>query len=118
MQLSLDKLYHKMTGFDMAVAGFRNEIANIQKLRSSMHQCLDDNVELRSNFEQMEGKVSETSYKVGNMSLSYARRLGELDEKLKKLDNYVHRPSAFPGMLKDSVDKLESKIVARQRDLN
>ena len=67
----LSNLNKKMTQFDVAVASFRNEIAQISKLRSSMHMCLDENVEIKSNMEQMEGKLGEVTFKVSNMSMNY-----------------------------------------------
>ena len=48
MQTSVSKLGTKMTSFDETVSKFRNEVANIMKLRQQMHTVIEDQMEIKS----------------------------------------------------------------------
>ena len=51
MQVQVGQLSSKMTTFDRTMAKFRNEVANINNLRNSMQQVIDDNVELSAELK-------------------------------------------------------------------
>ena len=47
-----------------------------------MHTVIDDNTELSSSLKQMDLKMHEVTGKVGNVTLNYARRIGDQEKKL------------------------------------
>lgn len=48
MQTAVVKLGTKMTSFDETMSKFRNEVANIMKLRQQMHTVIEDQMEIKS----------------------------------------------------------------------
>jgi len=67
IQLQVSKQASKMQLFEQQMIKFRNEVANIGKLRQQMHQVIDDNINLQSILTDCEAKISELTSKVANM---------------------------------------------------
>ena len=40
--------------------------------------------------------------------------MGEIEEKHRKLEDFAHKPSAFPAMLKREVEKIDQRMVKGQ----
>ena len=118
MQVQVGHLSNKMTSFDKHMARFRNEVANINNLRNQMHQVVDDNIQLSSGLKAMDTRIEEMSGKVGNVTLNYARRIGDLEKKLSELDKYVHKPNNFCELIKNETEKIDTRLTERIKELS
>ena len=58
------------------------------------------------------------SGKVGNVTLNYSRRIGDLEKKLHDLDEYVHKPNNFCELIKNETEKIDTRLTERIKELS
>ena len=82
-----------------------------------MHTVIDENVELSANLRHMDTKVQQMSDKIGNMTLSYGRRIGDQDKKLDRLDALVHKPNNFLQLMKNETEKIDRRLTKKIQEV-
>ena len=100
----------KITKFDETMGRYRNEVANIAKLRDTMHDITLSNMEAGSRLDNMDTKILELKNTTGNMTITYPRSIHDIEVKLHKLDTEVHKPNNFLEMMKNETDKIDKRL--------
>jgi len=59
---------------------FRNEVANIVKLREQMYDSVFQHEQINAVVVKTEKDVAELKGKFGNMTLNHSRQIGDLDK--------------------------------------
>lgn len=82
-----------------------------------MHTVIDESTKLEAFMTSMDITVKDIKDKVGNMSLNYARRIGDQESRLTKLDEYVHKPNNILDVLKKETERTEVRISKKIADV-
>lgn len=106
-----------MTEFDDSIGRFRNEVANIVKLREQMYDSVHQNEELKSEVYKHDKMIQEMNGKLNNTTLSLKRSVGDLEKKVQNLDTFVHKPSKVEEKIQTANEKVESRLSNRIDEL-
>lgn len=110
-------LNYRLGQFSENMNTFRNEVVNISKLRSDMSVAVDEYTDIKSQVQSIDLKLTDTLSRLSNMSLSYAKRIGEQEAKLSKLDIFVHKPNNFLSTLKRECEKIDTRLTLKMEEL-
>lgn len=65
----------------------------------------------------MDKTVQDLKDKVGNQALSNARRIGEQESRLTKLDEFVHKPTNTLEIIKKETDRIDARLTKKIKEV-
>ena len=75
-----------------------------------MIECTEANLENSIKIDKIDQLAIENSAKIGESTLSFSKRLHELDGRVKTLDELLHKPNNFMELLRKETDKIDTRI--------